>query len=117
MDIPVVLLDVVSQDIYEDNFTTRRTLMWTINFIMKGYVFGPVRKSGIINIANTNFFDATITDDINDAPGTVTALDRTTVTPGLLANGSPTSNASATVPVSQIMANDNYGYIITTTKL
>ncbi len=117
MDIPVVLLDVVSQDIYEDNFTTRRTLMWTINFILKGYVFGPVRSSGIINIANTNFFDASIVDNIDDAPGTVnTALDRTTVSPGLLANGSPTSNASATVPVSQIMANDNYGYIITTTQ-
>ena len=118
MDIPVVLLDVVSQDIYEEGFTTRRTLMWTLNFILKGYIFGPVRKSGIINIANTNFYDASIVDNIDDAPGTVnTALDRTTVSPGLLANGSPTSNASATVPASQIMANDNYGYIITRTTL
>lgn len=118
MDIPVVLLDVVNQDVYEDNFTTRRAIIWTVNFILKGYIFGPVRSSGIINIANTNFFDASVVDDINDAPGIVnTALDRTTVSPGLLANGSPTSNASATVPVSQIMANDNYGYIITKTIL
>jgi hypothetical protein len=116
MDIPVVLLDVVNQDVYEDNFETRRTLIWTLNFIVKGYVFGPIRTSGIINIANTNFFDATITDVMDNAPSTVTTpLENVVVEPGLTANGLPTSNAAISVPSSQILANDNYGYIITTT--
>ena len=36
---------------------------------------------------------------------------RTTTTPGLLANGSPTSNSSATVASSSIDADDDFGYI------
>lgn len=116
MDIPVVLLDVVSQDVYEDNFETRRTIMWTINFILKGYLFGPIRSSGVINIANTNFFDATMADNIDQAPTIVTeVLENVTVEPGLTANGTPTSNASISVPPNEIYANDNYGFIITKT--
>ena len=36
---------------------------------------------------------------------------RTTTTPGLLANGSPTSNASASVGIANIDEDDDYGYI------
>jgi hypothetical protein len=36
---------------------------------------------------------------------------RTTTTPGLLANGSPTSNASASVGIGSIDEDDDYGYI------
>ena len=107
MDIPIILLDVVTQDIYEANFEERRTLMYTINFIMKGYIFGPVKKSAIINLANTNFFD-TLTSN--------TLLESTSVEPGLLANGSPTSNASLSVGADSIQANSNFGYVITKTS-
>lgn len=117
MDIPVVLLDVTNQDIYEANFEERRTLIWTINFIMKGYVFGPVKTSSIITLANTNFFDASSFDNINNAPGNTQPIVDVSTVPGLLANGSPTSNASLTVARSDIQANDTYGYITTTTIL
>ena len=33
-----------------------------------------------------------------------------TLTPGLLANGSPTSNSSASIAITNINANTNYGY-------
>lgn len=115
MDIPVVLLDVVSQDTYESNFEQRRSLTWTLNFILKGYLFGPVKKAGIINIANTNFFDATLYDNIDTAPGNAELLETVTIIPGLTANGEPTSNSSISVDKDEIQANDNYGYIITTT--
>ena len=107
MDIPIILLDVVTQDIYEANFEERRTLMYTINFIMKGYIFGPVKKSAIINLANTNFFD-TLTSN--------TLLESTSVEPGLMANGSPTANASLSVGADSIQANSNFGYVITKTS-
>lgn len=108
MDIPVVLLNVTSQDTYESNFVERRALIWTLDFIVKGYFFGPVKKSGVITLANTNFYDyqGLPVDPI---------LQTITTTPGQLANGSPTSNASLTVDRNLINSNSSYGYVITRT--
>ena len=50
-DVPCILTDVSVQDAYEGDFSTRRTLMWDLNFTMKGYVFGPTSTSGIIKRA------------------------------------------------------------------
>ena len=41
-DIAIVLNGVGYQDDYEGDFTTRRTLLWTLNFTVKTYLFGPV---------------------------------------------------------------------------
>lgn len=111
-DIPLVLLNVTPQDTYEGDFSERRVMTWTLDFIMKGYFYGPTRKSGIITLANTNFYDATLSDDINDAVGNTPAIDQVTVMPGQLANGSPTSNASLSVDRNEITANSQYGYIV-----
>lgn len=111
MDIPLVLINVTPQDTYEGGFTDRRALIWTLDFNMKGYVFGPVKRSGVIKLANTNFYDATSFTDINDAVGESDVLENIRVRPGLTANGEPTSNSAESVAVSQISANDNYGYI------
>jgi len=111
-DIPLVLLNVTPQDSYEGNFEERRVITWTLDFIMKGYFYGPVHKSGIITLANTNFFDASSYDNISDAVGNIDIIDRVTVTPGLDANGHPTSNASVSVPRNEITANSDYGFIV-----
>jgi hypothetical protein len=115
MDIPVVLLDVISEDRYEGNFEERRSLIWTLNFIMKGYLFGPVIKTGIITLADVNFMDATLNDDIETAVGVAPVVEDIQIRPGLTANGQPTSNISLSVARDQIAANDNYGYIKTIT--
>lgn len=107
VDVPVVLNNVSVQDDYEGDFVTRRSLIWTLNFTMKAYVFGPVRKSGIIKFANTNIYDSTSTNNH------LTTVD---TRPGLTANGTPTSNAELTVALSNIDANDEYGFIITVTN-
>ena len=41
-DIAIVLNGVGYQDDYEGDFTQRRTLLWTLNFTVKTYLFGPV---------------------------------------------------------------------------
>lgn len=115
MDIPVVLLDVVSEDKYEGNFEERRSLIWTLNFLMKGYIFGPVTKTGIITLSDINFMDATQYDDIDTAVGNAPIIEELQMKPGLTANGQPTSNASLSVDRDSIAANDNYGYIKTIT--
>jgi hypothetical protein len=106
LDIPTVLLNVSSEDIYDGNYTERRSLVWTLDFLMKGYVFGPVKKSEVITLANLNFY-------ANSYDSTIEPDERVTIIPGLTANGDPTTNASATVDRSLISANSNYGYITT----
>lgn len=41
-DIAVVLNNISYEDTYEGDFTSRRTLVWTLNFSLKTYLFGPV---------------------------------------------------------------------------
>lgn len=115
MDIPVILMDTIVQDEYEGSFEERRTITWTLNFVMKGYFFGPIKTSKVITLANTNFYDSSSFGDIEDSIGVVTPLTTVGITPGQLANGSPTSNAALTIDRNSINANSTYGYIITRT--
>ena len=41
-DIAIVLNGVGYQDDYEGDYSERRTLIWTLNFTVKTYLFGPV---------------------------------------------------------------------------
>ena len=44
-DIAIVLNGVGYTDDYEGDYSTRRTLIWTLNFTVKTYLFGPVDTS------------------------------------------------------------------------
>jgi hypothetical protein len=104
LDIPVIIQTVNSTDTYEGTADSSRTIIWTVGFKMKSYLFGPVRKSEVIKLANTNFFsDITKTQEYRNI----------TITPGMLANGSPTSNASLTIDRTLIEEDDDWTYIIT----
>jgi hypothetical protein len=41
-DIPIVLNNITMRDDYEGDYTTRRALIYTLNFTAKIYLFGPV---------------------------------------------------------------------------
>lgn len=111
-DIPIVLNDVSMEDTYEGDFQTRRAIIYTLTFTLKGWVFGPTKSGNIIKEVNVdvripNTLDLPIV--ANTAVGNTAIV---TVTPGLDANGDPTSNSSISIPSGQISVNDNYGYII-----
>jgi len=101
VDVPTVLNDISTEDSYEGDFSQRRALIHTLNFTMKGYIFGPTYSSGVIKRAeiNSHFLDST---------NTSTSV---AVSPGLTANGTPTSVASNSVDRSEITQDDNYGII------
>lgn len=103
LDIPTTLLNVTSEDIYEGNYSERRALVWTLDFTMKGYVFGPVKKSEVITLANVNFFTSNNANEYSE---------RVTITPGQTANGLPTTSANDSINRSLITANSSYDYII-----
>ena len=105
-DIPTVLTGMTIEDTYEADFQTRRAIIYTFNFTVKGYIFGPVSNKGVIKKTILDFTASSNTSfERTEGPQSKVLL-----TPGLLANGSPTSNSSASIAVSQISSNSNYGY-------
>lgn len=106
MDIPLVLQSVNYEDVYEGDFETRRAIIWTLDFIAKGYIYGPIRKSGVIKRTVTNLFD--------ELPkNTQSAVANVAVIPGLTANGEPTNLANLTISSSEIYSNNDYGFVTT----
>ena len=110
-DIPLILDSVQMEDTYEGEFKgPRRAIIWTLNFTMKGFIFGPISEDKVIKFANVNFYAPTVVS-LTSAVGNSTPIDRVTSQPGLTANGEPTTNVSLTIPYQQINADDNWDYI------
>ena len=62
-DIPVVLDNVSFTDDYEGDYSTRRTLIYTLNFTAKTYLFGPISDStdGLIRKVQVDMYTSTDT--------------------------------------------------------
>lgn len=110
MDVPIILNSVGFEDVYEGAFTERRVIIWTLSFTMKTYFYGPVVSKPIIKVSNTQFYVPASFS--NAAISNTDVIGRVTVTPGLDANGQPTSNSSISIPYSQIEIDDDFGFII-----
>lgn len=113
-DIPIVLERVDLEDVYDGQYANRRSMVWTLDFTLKGYLYGPVKTAKVIKYANTQFYippsDATSIRDVDSEDV------RIHIQPGLTANGQPTSNASLSIAVNEILATDDYGFVIDITE-
>ena len=47
-DVPIILNSVGYEDDYEGSFTSRRSIIYTLSFIAKYYMYGPVSASNVI---------------------------------------------------------------------
>ena len=56
VDVPIVLTSVSQEDTYEADFQTRRALVWTLNFTMKAYYFGPVSTKKQIKFVDVDLY-------------------------------------------------------------
>lgn len=118
MDIPVVLNNIQYADNYEEPLVNHRKIIWTLDLVVKGYLYGPVKKSGIIKFVNVDFFIPNVPDgQLADAIGNTDPAVHMTIQPGLDANndpinyyGKPNAN-TGTLPYTEIEANSDYGYI------
>jgi hypothetical protein len=76
-DLPIILNSIGFEDDYEGDLTTRRSIIWTLSFVMKLNFYGPVNKQGIIKKTTSNIFnDAELTSQqqiITVQPDPVTA--------------------------------------------
>ena len=105
-DIATVMTGMSIEDTYEADFQSRRAIIYTYNFTVKGYIFGPVSNKGVIK---RTVLDLTASSNTSFVK-TEGPQSKIHLTPGLLANGSPTSNSSASVAASGITSNSDYGY-------
>ena len=73
-DIPVILNSIPYEDDYQGDFTTRRAIIYTLDFTCKFYLYGPITSSKIIKTVQV--------DQYADLPDTSPKREqRLTVTP------------------------------------
>jgi hypothetical protein len=112
-DIPLIINSINSEDLYEGSFTTRRAIVWTLSFTMKGYIFGPVKNSTIIRFVEATTKIATGDDIVSNTYANSVII---SLKPGLTANGVATSNAATSISYLSINADDDYGFITAFTE-
>ena len=64
-DIPIILNSVNYEDTYSGDFTTRRAVIYTLNFTAKTYLFGPSTSQKVIKTVQTDQYSDT--DRVNKA--------------------------------------------------
>jgi len=106
-DIPIILESLSSQDTYEGDFETRRALIWTLGFRMRAYLFADIKEQSAIREANVSLTGQFANGSYANTPSVGVK-----VKPGLLANGSPTTNAAASISANSINSTDTYGDIV-----
>ena len=117
MDVPIILDDISFSDSYDSDFKERRAIIWTLSLTLKGYLYGPIKKSGIIKFINTNFYTPLVEDGkMTTAIGVTPLAEKMTIQPGLSANGQPINyygkpTETGTVPYNEIEVSDDFGYI------
>ena len=65
-DIPLVLNSVSSEDTYEGDFATRRSIIWTLSFIMKGFLYPSVADNAKVietAVVDTHIMSSVTTTD------------------------------------------------------
>ena len=132
-DISIVLTSTATEDSYEGDFTTRREIVWTFNFVMKGYIYpdvksGSVTKSVIVNLRTpadeAEDPEHIILEDSTDFSTNYLLLDADAGSPNASGNmkfiteESSTSSGAAGIKTrltvepgpGDVTANDDFGY-------
>lgn len=103
LDIPLILNSINMEDLYENDFETRRALLWTLNFTMRGWYFGPQRENKVIKFIDIRTHSNTPANTLPDQ--------QITIQPGLTIDGLPTQSIDATIDYELINIDDDWGII------
>jgi len=109
--LPLTLNNVGQEELYEGDFTSKEYIIWTLDFTLKAFLYGPTNDSKVIKEIFVNF-------KIPDGDITTSSIASTEteehiyIRPGLTASNTATSNAAASVAVANINSTDAYGFIV-----
>ena len=130
-DITIILNDVSIEDSYEGDLVVRREIIWTLNFMLKGYIYpdvksGSVTKSVIVNLrlpAEAGVSEYIVLEDSTDFSTNYMLLDADAGSPdatGIMKVLSESSSDAAmagiktritTTPgANDVVASDDFGY-------
>lgn len=116
LDVPIILQDIAIEDAYDGSFETRRALVWTLTFVMKTWMFGPTKKQPVIKKAIINPYASNTGADFSNSGSNLQEFSQRDIsivtTPGLTANGEPTTDPNETIPYGEINKTDNWDFII-----
>lgn len=107
-DIPYILNQTTIEDTYESNFDIRRAIIYTFTFTIKGYLLGPIQNRGVIK--------RSVVDVVTPPPGIQMGTfeygpqKKVILTPGLTANGEPTTNPDESIPYMEVQEADPWDY-------
>lgn len=112
IDIPVILNSITTEDLYENDFETRQSILYTLSFTLKGFYFGPEKKRKVIKFIEADMYTNTSAN--------TTPEEKVIVKPGMDANGNPiTLRGEEAIATSAIVngrvdtitvVNDGQGY-------
>ena len=71
-DVPVILNSVNYDDSYNGDFTTRRAVIYTLNFTAKTYLFGPATTQKVVKEVQTDLHTDTTTNESREVRITIT---------------------------------------------
>ena len=54
-DVPIILNSASQSDEYEGELATRRTIIWTLSFLLKGFIYPDIKSSAVIKQIEVNF--------------------------------------------------------------
>lgn len=110
-NISIVLNSCDVEDHYDaTNISQRRALVWSLKFTLNGYLYGPEKTGPIIKFANSRYF-------VGEPNTNAAVVSSSTVSPGMLANGTPTSNVSLSIDPKLIEVDDDWDYAVRNTGL
>ena len=109
--LPLTLNDVGQEELYEGDFTSKEYIIWTLDFTLKAFLYGPTNDSKVIKEIFVNFKipDGDIT---TSTIATTETEEHIYIRPGLTVSNTATSNAAASVAVANINSTDAYGFIV-----
>lgn len=104
VDVPIVLESVSSEDIYEGNYETRRTIRWLLTFSMNCYYYGPTKQAKVIK-----FVDIDMHSSMNQSSDVETKI---TAQPGMDIDGNATTDINDTINYMDINIDDDWAEIV-----
>ena len=54
-NVPIILESASQSDEYEGELATRRTIIWTVSFLLKGMIYPDIKTSSVIKQIEVNF--------------------------------------------------------------
>lgn len=74
-DVPIILTGVSISDEYEGEFSSRRVLVYTLDFTMKMKFYGPTQEQGVIREINLDFINMNTSQALEEMDITIDPSD------------------------------------------